>query len=321
MRISLVLLGLCIVSIYMPALASSKSDKLDQPESGLYSILPSGYKRLAKLYLASEFEQCFKVSKSKKESLPAREQDSIFFLNGICALKLGKIDLARQSLEHSLALRARNSDAIHYLGDIAAAKGEHEQALSKYQEAVWQNSYIHLKISDTLLSKARLYKQLELPEQYLEELELAVSHSNPSEQALLELSSHLISQGKKTEALAYLERLKKMENKQPQSVTQTKLLAAQALLLPTGRVYQTADLRAAKKLSQEMLESQELAPEVTDQAEINLAKSLIGLGELSEAQELLADLKERLPNDHGIERLREQLKIESKIARSLEAGE
>lgn len=109
-------------------------------------VLPSTYNNIALLYSAAEQYDSALFYLKKSSQLHLNEVQQLVLLNsrGYVCGKLGKYDAALQDLKASLTLRekryAANSAQVavtrNHIGDIYFAKGEYDNAMTYYQQAL-----------------------------------------------------------------------------------------------------------------------------------------------------------------------------------------
>jgi len=307
---------ICLPSLPAAATDNSSTGSTSHEQQALNSILPENQRKLGDIYLKGRYERCLKELDHALRSEPTRRHDSLLFLRGLCAYRLDQREIAQAAFESSLALRARNSDAIHYLGELAALNGQFELSLSRFKEAIWQNAYALLSPADSLYQKALVYKSADQTQEFIRHIESAASKNPPHRQAILTISNHLAETGDKEAALAHLNRAARYYKDDLDFHTSRTLILARTLNLPSSGSFQVRDLQQAKTLSAEVRNNEDLEPPKRTEASKLYARSLLSLGQLTEARRVLDELKKELPNDHEIERMRQQLQLQSRVAQT-----
>jgi len=305
---------LSLTSLPLIPAAATDSNGTSPDQTALHTILPENQRKLGDIYLKGRYERCLSELDHALQSEPTRRHDSLLFLRGMCAYRLDQREIARASFESSLALRARNSDAIHYLGELAALNGQSDLSIMRFKEAIWQNAYSILSPADSLYQRALVYKAAGQIEEFISEIESAASKTPPHRQAILTISNHLAETGNRQGALSHLNRAARYFSEDNEFHTSRKLILARTLNLPSAGTFEVGDLQKAKTLSAEVKSEKDLEPEKRVEASKLYARSLLSLGQLTEARRVLDELKKELPNDHEIERMRQQLQLQSRVA-------
>ena len=261
-------------------------------------------------FQSDQFSKCQRSLKEAKEGTVESKKDTIFFLTGLCDLKGGDYQKASEYFERSLAIRHRNSEALHYLGIAQFRLHQPKRSLQSFQEALWLRDYHFLPPSETAFQLAKVFEELEDEEAALSALEDAVRTEPLHVDAALMLIRLREGRGEQQKLGQIFTRLQGALSTHSEAA-----LSYAEFLLTKGS---PADSKQARAIAETNYSSPESSPSVRKEGGRLLLRALLALDDLAQAQAISDALQKEFPEDTSIERLRMQLALQSEAKRQAE---
>ncbi len=299
------------------SLSATPKAPADQPDSAT-QVRPIPTQLVAgnQLFVDGNFlEAEKKISRSLKQ-LRDSEKDFAFELLGRISLELKQYQKAERFLLKSLSYRARNSDALSYLGIAQFQNGKSELAIRSLHEAIWFQRYHSFSAAETYHRLSLIHKELGQDEEALASLQNALKQGAPSEQSLVPLTDLLLQSGKREEALALFAK-KKSTIDTAEPVVQ--IAYAKALLTNPDRKREKKTLSSVDELLEKLTAQSDLGTEEKQQVEVLSIRSRLANGKLKQAAAQLDTALSQRPSDAYLLRLKDQLDIERSSEEALEA--
>ena len=266
--------------------------------------------KLAKAVLHFNDGEYKKTLNSLKHLRPKKNSsiapDQYYLIEGLSNFYLEQYEKARNAFNLSLDYKQSNSDAIAYLALTQFALEQHEQALTRLDEALWYGKSKLVPRERLLFFMAASYEEKEQLAEALKYYKQALSANSEFSEARIRVSDLLFLSGKKQEAISQLRQIIK---KQPEH-EKAKVKLASRLLSGASRLLSKKAISEAKELSAKVLEGKESAELYRHPAFPIHVRALIDSGETNSAEEQLQLALKEYPTSPTLQRLRRQMMVE-----------
>ncbi|MCI5066236.1 hypothetical protein MRY87_10970 [bacterium] len=275
------------------------------------------------LYSAENYEGCIEILNAGKKRLRPSDLDRFYFLLGQTYQQLEKPQLARKALVQSLEYRARNSDILHLLGQLAIESKNFSTAEQYLQEAIWFHRYTEYEPGRSWYLLSQVYESLGLATKMVSALEMSAKLGNSTGAAgkndgALRLARVKIQQG---ELAAANQILGGFSSEKPVENLEKEVLLAQISLLSPRSLSQQREMHASAERLSTMLpfptdtaaspETDRAGKQLSSFAHEILIRSWLNAGNLGNAAAALAQGREHLSSPQIAKELEEQLSIET----------
>lgn len=264
-------------------------------------------------FKSTDFDLAFKALKSadpdtaltqlqRLKSSPARVKrlDLILYLESLALIKRGSMTEALESLQHSLALKGSNSDALFLYAQLLTNP---QRKLDALTQALWFNRFDSIPPALALSEQAKLLLQQGETKRAEDVARKAIAQSPSCIECRITVAQLLLQGGKKPEALEHLRQAKALE---PDDST-VKTALARALLAGAKRSTDGASIEEATELSRGLYATQ--GAHNTGVAAL-YAQALIESGQPSKASEIVKTALKLNPADPTLGRLAQQIQVE-----------
>jgi tetratricopeptide (TPR) repeat protein len=186
------------------AMKLSKAELESHPDD-----LQAIYTRGVVLYLSARFGTARPMFERILENGPTfAASERVFFFYGLCLIRLGEGDLARESLQAHFLLVPDDGDTLAALGELALQEGDPDAALDLYLNAIKQLETKQKTGVSTRISRAKAQagvgialQQLNRPKQALGALESSIALDPNQAQSYYTLSRLHMQLGNESRSL------------------------------------------------------------------------------------------------------------------------